>query len=370
MYIPPDHGVMGTATEDELCEVAWCDEGQLAVSILYQKLVEWNKRETGKEIKEQRLEFWEMQEAISNLAKLLVRKEMRVIPGAFNSSELFTPSFKYSGLGMATLVVLNSHQSIKRVGAALKSIPRELCNPNVASAQEWVNGSLGNFIHRFVQKEMAFTQHNGCDRHGRRHYFYVWHPDPTWHIAFEEEQARNPLRRNFGGYHHELQTLCLRMRTDREALIWNTQIGGTSVFHLVIPANQPLVVDTKFMFHKALFPLTIIGAQHRGTNLVWLAIRQLPGPTDIHLRSVSILPDPLVLQDYPMKNPKLAFALIVVYFVVGYMYPFWTVAIVFVLGRISSPPTIWHQYDYRLTAGSNLKELGDAVIFTRYYVTE
>jgi hypothetical protein len=66
------------------------------------------------------------------------------------------------------------------------------------------------------------------------------------------------------------------MRADREALIAMTDYGPAAAFHLVIPAYSPLVMDHPIAFADELLPLVVTGGRHRGTDLVWFALRRYP----------------------------------------------------------------------------------------------
>ncbi|KAM0397788.1 hypothetical protein ACHAQC_003449 [Fusarium culmorum] len=233
----------------------------------------------------------DIQHFTSNLKNIIERKEIRVVPDAFNSAPNFIGYFQTAALGAIPLAILDVGQAIRRVGASLESIRAELAIANVSTVQGWDGGGFGSYVHRFVRNEMPAFDEDGVDKEGKHHYFYVWHPDTDWHTVFEERQAEQPLGPTFGGYHHDLSTICLRMRADREALKATTEHGLTAVLHLVIPAYQPIVVDTKFMFAEELFPLIITGARHRGTDLVWIALRQPPETRTPELRFVSILTD-------------------------------------------------------------------------------
>ncbi|KAF5261935.1 hypothetical protein FOXYS1_7356 [Fusarium oxysporum] len=125
---------------------------------------------------------------------------------------------------------------------------------------------------------------------GESHFFYVWNPDSDWYPDFEGRQREDPLGPNFGGYHHDLATICVRMRADRRALIATTEDNNNVVFHLIIPTYYPIVVDTPIIFAAELFPLTIIGSRHRGTDLVWFNLAgrsRFPSP---QLEFIGVLP--------------------------------------------------------------------------------
>lgn len=128
-------------------------------------------------------------------------------------------------------------------------------------------------------------------QYDQHHFFYVWHPDSDWYPAFEERQAQHPLGPAFGGYDHDLATICVRMRADREALIGTADYGRTAMLHLVIPAYYPLVIDRPIAFADELLPLTVTGSRHRGTDLVWFALRHDIDEVRLLLNFVSVLPD-------------------------------------------------------------------------------
>ncbi|EWY79510.1 hypothetical protein FOYG_17347 [Fusarium oxysporum NRRL 32931] len=115
----------------------------------------------------------------------------------------------------------------------------ELEIANVARVQGWGHGGFGAYVHGFVQNEMAAV--DGA-QDGQHHFC-----------------AEDPLGPAFGGYHHDLATICIRMRADREALVATTDYGRAAVFHLVIPAYYPLVMDHPIAFADELLPLVVIG---------------------------------------------------------------------------------------------------------------
>ncbi|KAG7403056.1 hypothetical protein Forpe1208_v016869 [Fusarium oxysporum f. sp. rapae] len=191
------------------------------------------------------------------------------------------------GAGLYTFGTVRSRECPQRVGASLDAIRSELEIANVARVQGWGHGGFGTYVHGFVQNEMAAV--DGA-QDGQHHLFYIWHPDSDWHPAFEGRQTQDPLGPAFGGYHHDLATICLRMRADREALIATTDYGPAAVFHLVIPAYSPLVMDHPIAFADELLPMVVTGGRHRGTDLVWFALRRYPNEERMRLNFVGLLP--------------------------------------------------------------------------------
>jgi hypothetical protein len=258
--------------------------GLPAVLWLYQLL---NRRREGRAWRQQERTFQEMQDALPQLLNGIQAREIRVVPNEFNSTPAFLAYFQAAALGSISLVLLDVASAIRRVGASLDAIRSELEIANVARVQGWGHGRFGAYVHRFVQNEMAAVDGT---QDGQHHFFYVWHPDSDWYPAFEGRQAEDPLGPAFGGYHHDLATICLRMRADREALIATTDYGRAAVFHLVILAYYPLVMDHPIAFADELLPLVITGGRHRGADLVWFAIRRDPREERLHLNFVGVLP--------------------------------------------------------------------------------
>ncbi|EWZ29099.1 uncharacterized protein FOBCDRAFT_228176 [Fusarium oxysporum Fo47] len=247
----------------------------------------WNQWRDGKASRQQEQTYQEIRDALPQLLNSIQAREIRVVPNAFNSTPAFLAYFEAAALGSITLVLLDVASAIRRVGASLDAIRSELEIANIARVQGWGHGGFGAYVHRFAQNEMAAVDGT---QDGQHHFFYVWHPDSDWYPAFEERQAENPLGPAFGGYHHDLATICLRMRADREALIATTDYGRAAMFHLVIPAYYPLVMDHPIAFADELLPLVITGGRHRGTDLVWLAVYRSPNRERPHLNFVSLLP--------------------------------------------------------------------------------
>ncbi|KUJ09084.1 uncharacterized protein LY89DRAFT_788490 [Mollisia scopiformis] len=244
-----------------------------------------NARQT---FEEQRKVYEAINKAIPELLKLIESKEIRVVQNAFNSTPAFVSVFQSTALIAIGLAILDLKNAINRVGSALEGIRSELTLGNVEKIQGWGEGDFGWHVHRFVQDEMAAF--SDPEEH---HFFYVWNPDPDWYPRFEEQNLSTPLGPNFGGYHTDLPTLCLRMSVDRTTLANTTTYGRDAVFHLLCPAFQPVVIEQKIVFHDTLFPLVITGQQHRGFKFVWFFIPTIPD--GMTLRYIVVLEDKIPL---------------------------------------------------------------------------
>lgn len=260
--------------------------GPAAVLWLLQIL---NQRREGRAWRQQEQTFRQMLDALPQLLNDIQRREIRVVPHAFNSAPTFLDYFQTAALGAVPLVLLSLSSAISRVGASLDAIRSELAISNVARVQGWGNDGFGAYVHRFVKNEMTVVYRTPDGADHEHHFFYVWHPDSDWYPAFEGRQTEDPLGPAFGGYHDDLATICLRMRSDRQAVITTTDYGRAAAFHLVIPAYYPLVIDRPVKFANELLPLVITGSRHRSTDLVWLSLRQKS--RRLRLNYVSVLPE-------------------------------------------------------------------------------
>ncbi|TVY67206.1 hypothetical protein Focb16_v011066 [Fusarium oxysporum f. sp. cubense] len=245
------------------------------------------QRKEGKAAAQKELTYKEMQEAIPKLLEIIEQKEIRLVPNAFNSSPEFIAYFQAAAIGSVPLILLDVTQSIRRIGSSLNEIKAELAISNIARVQGWADDGFGTYVHRFVRNEMAPAE--GRTK-GERHFFYVWNPDSDWYPDFEGRQREDPLGPNFGGYHHDLATICVRMRADRRALIATTEDNNNVVFHLIIPTYYPIVIDTPIVFAAELFPLTITGSRHRSTDLVWFNLEEDSGFPSPQLEFIGVSP--------------------------------------------------------------------------------
>ncbi|ENH67508.1 hypothetical protein FOC1_g10010785 [Fusarium oxysporum f. sp. cubense race 1] len=246
-----------------------------------------NQYKEGRAAAQKEMTYKEIQEAIPKLLEIIEQKEIRLVPNAFNSHPEFIACFQASAIAAVPLILLDLTQCIRRIGASLDEIKSELAISNIARVQGWADDGFGTYVHRFVQNEMAPVE--GHTR-GASHFFYVWNPDSDWYPDFEGRQRQDPLSPNFGGYHHDLATICLRMRADRRALIATTEDNNNAVFHLIIPSYYPIVIDTPIVFAAELFPLTITGSRHRGTDLVWFNLDERSRFPSPQLEFIGVLP--------------------------------------------------------------------------------
>ncbi|KAL4960144.1 uncharacterized protein BDV14DRAFT_211836 [Aspergillus stella-maris] len=226
--------------------------------------------------------------AIPNFLNNVESSDIRVIPGAFNASPEFIAVFQAEALVAIPVALLAVKEAIARVGSSLQGIQRELTITNMAKIQGWEQEGFGAHVYRFVEYEMLQVA-NARAKSGdqRRHYFYVWNRDTDWYPVFEAKNRAFPLGAEFGGYHCELDAICMRMRADRRTLILTTSHGRTAQFHLLVPTHEPYVLDHPVVFHESLLPLTITGLRHRSVDLVWFNLRWKP--TELHLQCIGVL---------------------------------------------------------------------------------
>ncbi|KAF5633397.1 hypothetical protein F52700_6089 [Fusarium sp. NRRL 52700] len=231
--------------------------------------------------------YKEIQEAVPKILEIIEQKEIRLVTNEFNSTPKFISYFQAAAVGAVPLILLNAAQSIERIGASLDGIKDELAISNIAKVQGWADDGFGTYVHRFVRNEMAPVEGRVT---GESHFFYVWNPDTDWYPDFERRQGEDPLGPNFGGYHHDLATICVRMRADRQALLATAEGNNSAVFHLIIPTYYPIVIDTPIIFATELFPLTITGSRHRGADLVWFDFNVRPRVPNPQLEFIGELP--------------------------------------------------------------------------------
>ncbi|KAF5714691.1 hypothetical protein FMUND_7261 [Fusarium mundagurra] len=215
------------------------------------------QRKEGKAAVQKELTYKKMQEAIPKFLENIEQKEIRLVTNAFNSTPKFIACFQAAAVGAVPLILLDVAQSIKRIGASLDGIKDELAISNLAKVQGWADDGFGTYVHRFVGNEMAPVEGRATEE---SHFFYVWNPDTDW------------------------------MRADRQALLATTEDNNNAVFHLIIPTYYPIVIDTPIAFAVELFPLTITGSRHRGTDLVWLNLNKHPRFPSPKLEFIGVLP--------------------------------------------------------------------------------
>ncbi|KAG2417283.1 hypothetical protein HFD88_008502 [Aspergillus terreus] len=226
--------------------------------------------------------------AIPSFLNNIKSNDLRVIPGAFNSSPEFVAMFQAEALVAIPVALLEIKQAIDRVGSSLQGIQRELTITNMAKIQGWEQEGFGAHVYRFVEYEMLRVANAGAKSGDQRqHYFYVWNRDTDWYPVFEAKNRAFPLGSEFGGYHHELDAICMRMRADRRTLIQTTSHGHMAQFHLLIPTHEPYVLDHPVIFHESLLPLTITSQRHRSVDLVWFNL--CSQPTELHLQCIGVL---------------------------------------------------------------------------------
>ncbi|UPK96980.1 hypothetical protein LCI18_007915 [Fusarium solani-melongenae] len=238
---------------------------------------------TRQTLEEPRKTFEDLRKTIPHILDKIRSLEIRTPNRAFNSSTAFSAAFQGTAAIALPLMVLELSLAIKRVGPKLEAIRGELTIANVAKVQGWERDGFGSHIYRFVRNEMEIHRHDG-----KQHYFYVWNPDTDWYQTFEEQCRKRPLPTTFGGYSTDLATVCLWMSRNRSTLKETTSYGSTAVFHLLVPAYVPIVIEDKIEFHDSLFPLVVTGQQHRGAEFVWFNW-QPQHPSQLTLRYIGML---------------------------------------------------------------------------------
>lgn len=227
--------------------------------------------------------FW--RERRPNLTPLMEQREASIINGSFNSDPQFAHAFACTAFIGVALALKVGIDAINRVGSSLYAIKQELSMQNIANVQGWGECGLGYHIHRLVLMEIEKSR----SKRGL-HLIYVWIPgNTTWHARFAERCRDLPLGRQFGGYHHDLDTICNLMWSNRRTLVEMLPPGRDAVFHLLVPSFDTIAIDSPIIFHESLHPLVIKGDLYRGHPLVWL--NPVQRRNTLILQDIGVLPD-------------------------------------------------------------------------------
>lgn len=230
----------------------------------------------GKAADAQREAFESFESAIPEFLKIIEQKEIRVSGNTFNLSAAFVTSFQYAAAGAVSLGLLEISRAIARVGSSLEDMKADFAVGVMKKLQGWGDDGFGSFIHSFLRNEMRAHNTSMVGENTEKHFFYLWHTDDTWYPRFEEKCRQQPLGPNFGGYSTDLSAICLWMARNRLVLRLENPNDEDAIFHLVIPAYEPIVMDHPVIFHRQLGPLVITGQRHRGTDLVWFNMPHVP----------------------------------------------------------------------------------------------
>lgn len=146
--------------------------------------------------------------------------------------------------------------------------------------------SLARTVRDFVKLKCSEYSDDGYS-----HRFFAFHPDTAWMGTFLRlQETEGPLPLEFAGVSHNLFVLARWMLCERVVLVQTLGEAGRRIrFHILIPAQEPLVIPHHICFVDALGPLRIEGPIGRGSPMVWLKITQ---HSTTVLRDVGTIPPP------------------------------------------------------------------------------
>ena len=204
--------------------------------------------------------FQRAKDALSSYARVFTRgrqtiRTARGIRDGMPAIKLAISQMKYlagfnafvAAAGVAAQIVQVYQAS--RIIEELRGIRDELAAGNGLKGPEL----FAKQVYRFIRTKTKDT------RNSMEHFYFVYHPDNDWHGAFEELVEGRPLPASYLGMCNSLDLLCVWMQFIRNAFIRNGKWGKRVVFHLLIPAYRPLVIEDPFMFSESLKPLKVHG---------------------------------------------------------------------------------------------------------------
>lgn len=159
-----------------------------------------------------------------------------------------------SSLGAITGLLSQAVAQMHVLNQTLRGIKDEL------SAQNTLISSGGSGPDGFAKVVYDFAQLHMKKPGEDNHRFFLWHPDNSWHGAFESILKDKPLDASFCAYSDDLDRLCVCMKTARQAQSQSPNL----VFHLLIPAWYPITITEPLHFPDELQPLRVEGSRHGG----------------------------------------------------------------------------------------------------------
>jgi hypothetical protein len=159
-----------------------------------------------------------------------------------------------AGVAAQTVQIYQAQQMIM----ALRDIQAELAAHSSFMAPE----TFAKQVYRCIKTMAKDT------RDSPEHFYFVYHPDNDWHGAFDELVENKPLPASYFGMSNCLDLLCVWMQFLRNSFARNGKWGKRAVFHLLVPAYHPLVIEEALEFSERLHPLRIHGLVNGGNRYV------------------------------------------------------------------------------------------------------
>ncbi|KAH0841122.1 hypothetical protein AYO21_06611 [Fonsecaea monophora] len=210
-----------------------------------------------------------------------VSKSLNEIPGLVNKAEKIANAVQKA---MPAVKILASHAKYlagfqgffiaagapaqiiqvfqgQQIIAELRGIRRELEAQTRLDAPE----KFAVHVHGYIDMMTKSTA-----KSGKKHLYFVYHPDTDWHPYFCRLVEKKPMANNFFGMAENLDTLCIWMRYLRALFARSGEWGKDPVFHLLMPTYRQLHIEEPLAFADALQPLCLHGFVHNSKCSVLL----------------------------------------------------------------------------------------------------
>lgn len=152
-------------------------------------------------------------------------------------------------------------QALDKIAQHLSGIEDELAKQTSLQVQG-STGEQGFAKHVYWYIRMCIDE---TEADAVQHCFFVYHPDNDWYPAFHDLVQKERLPPNFCGKSHHLGDLCVWMEAVRAELLASTAHEKDTIFHLLVPAYQHMVILEPLIVPGSLQPLCIEGEVHDGT---------------------------------------------------------------------------------------------------------
>lgn len=141
-----------------------------------------------------------------------------------------------------------------------ESIREELWRTNVLTSSGGAGESgFAEVVYNFVSMEAGKTKYKyGND------YFFIWHPDTSWHPAFYAKVKDAPLPATYLGKSDCLDRLCTAMKTIRQSIRQQGKDPSGVTFHVLIPSWYNIALMDPLRFPDEVLPLRLVGPKHDG----------------------------------------------------------------------------------------------------------
>jgi hypothetical protein len=243
-------------------------------------------RETRKETKAHRQVAEQLLSELPNLK--INAREVRVPSNAFNSASTFNDLFLAAAVAGILVEAREGVAALKNIGVQLEGIKDEISRQTLAKFAGYEQTGFASFVYEFIKTEInAHGAPSSSD--GKKHFFYVFHPDTIWYPRFETLLGETPLSKSFRGYSSDIEAIFLLMWTNRKTLVETTDDGADAVFHLLVPSDRFSAIAEPFVIDPDIGPLVIKGHRYNAANLVWFNI--LSRPPSVTLQDVGNIPN-------------------------------------------------------------------------------